>query len=127
MEFIFNKYGDFKAEFKAYVDLLFSKADTLTCKQRIKLTDKLTEAYVTTTGFAPDGVQLDRLATLILRDELIKNDPHKVSKTEYPILSESQEERRNKKNAGNKPLDIYGTDRRKHGRGTRNRKTNYID
>lgn len=125
MEFTFNIHGDFKAEFKAYVDLLFTKAGTLTRKQRISLTDKLTEAYVTTTGQVPAGGQLDRLGSLILHEELTLNDPHKASKIGF--YSEHQEDRREKKETDFKHATNYGTDGKKHGRGTRNRKNNTQD
>lgn len=125
MEFVFNAQGDFKTEFRTYVDRLFEVAGTTTRKQRLKLTEQLTEAYVTTTGQVPNGGQLDRLGSLILHEELTLNDPHKASKIGF--YSEHQEDRRDKKQADFKLADNYGTDGIKHGRGTRNRKTNTQD
>lgn len=125
MEFVFTAHGDFKSEFKAYVDRLFEVAGTTTRKQRLKLTEQLTEAYIKTTGQVPAGGQLDRLGSLILHEELTLNDPHKASKIGF--YSEHQEDRREKKEADFKLAGNYGTDGTKHGRGTRNRSTNELD
>jgi hypothetical protein len=65
--------------------------------KRIKIIDELTEAYVTQTGERPDHTQLDRLATLILREELTDDDPYKMSHEDDPILSDTQRGRRYKR------------------------------
>ena len=94
MEFVFNPQGDYKAEFVGYVDTLYSIADSLTRKQRIDLVDKLTNAYITATGKLPNHIQLDRLATLILREEVTDRSKNKMRKHEYPVLSDRQKETR---------------------------------
>lgn len=126
MKFTFNIQGDFKTEFKNYVDLLFSKVATFTRTQRNGLVDGLIEAYVATTGQVPNGGQLDRLASFILHEELTSNDPYKTSKT--GIMSDRQFRRRaEEQEADVKLAGNYGTDGKKHGRSTRNRSTNELD
>lgn len=127
MEFTFNIQGDFKTEFKNYVDLLFSKVATLTEKQRVALAGQLTEAYVATTGQTPAGGQLDRLGSFILHAELTSKKSNKSKKAEYPVLSDRQIETRERGEADERLATNYGTDGKKHGRGTRNRSTNELD
>lgn len=128
MEFTFNKHGDYKTEFRNYVDTLFATALELDRQDRIQLVDSLTETYVITTGKTPDGVQLDRLASFILKDELADKRKNKMQAEEYPLLSERQRETRERSEADFKVAEgVYGSDKRKHGRGTRNRKNNTIE
>lgn len=94
MEFVFNPQGDYMDEFVGYVDTLYSIADSITRKQRIDLVDKLTNAYITATGKLPNHIQLDRLATLILREEVTDRSKNKMRKHEYPVLSDRQKETR---------------------------------
>jgi hypothetical protein len=127
MEFTFNATGDFKTEFKKYVDLLFEKASTLTQKQRIKLTEDVTEAYVSTTGQVPNGGQLDRLGSFILHNELTSMKSNKSKASEYPVFSDRQIETREREETDFILSTNYGTDGVKHGTGKRNTKTNMID
>lgn len=114
MEFTFNDEGDYKAEFSNYVDLLFKKVATTKRDKRIKLTDGLTESYIRVVGEAPAGVQLSRLATFILYDELEGNrDPHKASKT--GLLSDRQlRTRKEEKEVDGRIIEIYGSDGRNY-------------
>lgn len=127
MEFTFNAKGDYKTEFKNYVDLLFSKVTTFTREERLALTEKLTVAYVLTTGKTPAGGQLDRLGSFILHEDLTDKRKNKVTATNYPFLSDWQLVEREKKEADEKFGASYGTDGKKHGKGTRNRKYNTQD
>lgn len=128
MDFTFNRYGDYKAEFKDYVDTLFDTALELAREERIKIVDTLTETYVGIVGKAPDGIQLDRLASFILKEELTDKRKNKMQAEEYPLLSDTQREYREKDEADFKVAEgVYGTDGKKHGKGTRNRKLNTIE
>lgn len=128
MEFIFNANGDYKTEFKSYVDLLFDKIATISKAQRLKLVEGLTESYFHITGEAPNGGQLDRLASFILHDDLEGNRKSNKKKTvEYSILSDRQMDTRERGEADERLAQNYGTDGKKHGRGTRNHKTNALD
>jgi hypothetical protein len=94
---------DYKNEFKRYVDELFTYAkvagryagyDLADRAERMALIDELIESYIAATGQRPDSVQLDRLATLCLREELTDTDSHKMRHNEYPIMSDTQLARR---------------------------------
>jgi hypothetical protein len=91
--------GDYKTKFKTLIDDLFARAkrgepELADRSKRMKLVEDLTEAYITQTGERPDHAQLDRLATLILREELTDKDRMKMRKNEYPIMSDEQLARR---------------------------------
>lgn len=94
---IINTYTiEYKDQFSEYVSLLFylAKRSKTTPEQRIDRVKVMTDSYVEHTGLRPDHPQLDRLATLILRDELTDKDRMKSRNNEYPILSDDQLERR---------------------------------
>lgn len=61
---------------------------------RIDFSNRLIERYIAISGYNPPGILLERLGTLILLDEISDGNPHKVTHTEFPILSEQQVERR---------------------------------
>ena len=101
--------NDYKNEFKRYVDELFARAkrgDLADRAERMALIDELIESYIAATGERPDSVQLDRLATLCLREELTDSDPHKMKRDEFPLLNDDQYIRRK-----------TGLHRKKDGRG----------
>jgi len=85
-ENIFSIGTDYKTTFVQEVDKLIKQ--DLSVEFKNKLVKALTEAYIEQTGKIPDSYELSRLATWIVEDKT--NDPHKVSKTEYPILSHDQ-------------------------------------
>lgn len=78
--------GDYKTTFTEKVDELMKQELTIEFKN--KLIQALTDSYIEETGKVPDSYELTRLATWLVEDK--SNDPHKVSKTEYPILSTDQ-------------------------------------
>ncbi len=111
----FNFTDDYNTEFKAYVDELFTKvkeghyADR---DVRIALIDRLIESYFEVSGETPDGVQLDRLGTLILNEEYTDKDRMKVRNNENPVLSEDQLSRRRENEVSPKWGEEVGTDGR---------------
>lgn len=121
---------DYKSAFKRYVDELFARAkrgDLADRAERMALIDELIESYIAATGQRPDSVQLDRLATLCLREELTDRHPDKMSREEFPIMSDEQYIRRktglNRKKDGRgiietsfKLAEEYGTDGRNYRR-----------
>ena len=127
-EFVFDKRADYKSAFKRYVDELFARAkrgDLADRAERMQLIDELIESYIAATGQRPDSVQLDRLATLCLREELTDRHPDKMSREEFPIMSDEQYVRRktglNRKKDGRgiietsfKLAEEYGTDGRNY-------------
>lgn len=54
----------------------------------------LTERYFEEHSEMPDTTVLDRLGTLILQDELADKHPDKMTRTEYPLLSDRQRDTR---------------------------------
>lgn len=121
---------DYKNEFKRYVDELFTYAkvagqyagyNLADRAKRMQLIDELIESYIAATGQRPDSVQLDRLATLCLREELTdKHDKWKAKHEEYPFLSDSQYLKRTWKD-----VDISAVDATTAEEGKRRTRTKY--
>ncbi|MDQ0174399.1 hypothetical protein [Bacillus chungangensis] len=103
-----DKYTE---DFQRYVDELYENpiADR---QKRIETVDQLINDYVQATGKRPAGAQLDRLATLILREELTDMHPDKMSRAEYPLLSPSQQGRRHSGERSFKLAEEVATDGR---------------
>lgn len=93
--------------------------------ERIAAVHALTEAYTDSTGVRPDGVQLERLADYILREELTDPDPYKVANSEYPFLSERQLELRRKREVPLKVAEETGTDGKNYVRPRRRKRSRY--
>ncbi len=95
-EFTFG--ANYNEELAQYIDELFlkDKSVKLPRQERLEASDRVIEAYVLRTGKRPPSAQLGRLATLILRDELADPHPDKMTREEYPILSDSQRDEREK-------------------------------
>jgi hypothetical protein len=120
--------GDYKTKLKTLIDDLFARAkrgepELADRSKRMKLIEDLTEAYVTQTGERPDPTQLDRLATLILREELTDATPWKTRNTEYPITSERQEDEYAKKRVPLSAAIDRGVDGDSHGLPTRRKRS----
>ena len=58
---------------------------------RMMFSNRLTEHYLAVNGKIPPAPVLDRLATLLLQDEITDPTPYKSRNTEYPITSPRQE------------------------------------
>jgi hypothetical protein len=64
-------------------------------QKRINQIDELIKNYVIANGGKiPEAYELERLGSLILREELTSKNLHKVAHEERPVLSERQLERR---------------------------------
>lgn len=85
-----------REELHANIDELRSlvKSGELDTKQTIERVQVLTDQYVEHTGERPDTGALERMATLILDEDLTNKDRMKSRSEEYPVLSETQEARR---------------------------------
>lgn len=96
MAFVFLFSVNYTADMKRHIDDLYTTAMLLDTSRedRLHASDVLVEAYVEHTGKRPDGTALGRLATLILRDEAVDPNVHKVAHTEFPFHSARQERRR---------------------------------
>lgn len=77
---------------------------------RIRYAEDLTELYFEKHGKMPPTSILDRLATLILQDELAARDLYKMKRNEYPLLSARQQERRHEDERSIKAAQDVATD-----------------
>ena len=102
---IINEFqaGQHTEQAHAYADLLWSLAQAdkrvgipSKAADRCVSVDVLCEAHYAQVGQMPDSNVLERLASLILFDELSDSHPDKVTREEYPILSDSQLDEREK-------------------------------
>lgn len=85
--------GDYKAAFEAAVSELIEE-DIRDRAERMQAIDALIDEYINATGETPDAKQIERLTDYILREELFDSSPDKITREEYPILSERQLRRR---------------------------------
>ncbi|MEM5645613.1 hypothetical protein AAHH72_12415 [Bacillus cereus] len=98
--YIFDINGDYKTQFETYITTLITslrESDFSTISNRdvrAKEIKSLTDAFVETVGERPDPKQLERLADLLLYEELHDTDRMKVRNNEYPIMSGTQIQRR---------------------------------
>jgi hypothetical protein len=87
---------DFKTQLHEAITQLqqATKRGEMPRKERMGRLEALAEEYFAKAGEMPDGVALERMADLCLWEELSDPDEHKVSRNEYPFLSETQIARR---------------------------------
>lgn len=93
--------------------------------KRMVVIERLIEEYVAQTGRHPDGKHLERLTDAILYEELTDSHPDKMTRNEYPIMSDTQLARRREgkqvkkdgRNKGEVPLNAakyFGSDLRNY-------------
>jgi len=88
---------DYKAAFSAAVTEMVSAVRSGAIPdrtERARAIEALTDEYVGATGQRPDAAELERLANVMLHEELTDSRPDKMSSDEYPIMSEFQLARR---------------------------------
>ncbi|MCI4129449.1 hypothetical protein MMJ47_18455 [Bacillus haynesii] len=71
-----------------------TKAGELDRIQRIEEITALADAYFDAVGEHPDSIALERMANLVIYEELADSHPDKMTREEYPIMSETQLSRR---------------------------------
>lgn len=81
-------------EFEARLEELEEKAASLSRDERKAAAGTLAENYVGARGVKPPSYLMERLADVILYEELSDKRPNKMQAEEYPILSEWQRLRR---------------------------------
>lgn len=87
-----------KAEFEKEVERLLEIKEILPLEVRKKQVEDLTEWYFEMTGtHYRNSFYLDMLGTYLLADMLRDKGTHKVKKTEYPVLSHTQQKLRNRR------------------------------
>jgi hypothetical protein len=104
-----------------------TKAGELPRETRILEVERITEWWYRETGAMPDDKQLERLADLLLHEELTDTHPDKVTKTEYPFFSDSQFDERYRAEASFKLAEEQGVDGRNHKPPVKRRRSNRED
>jgi hypothetical protein len=88
------RYSRLKPEHRVILDSslteLERKAYEMTREERIKAVEELTETYTMKLDYILDSRSLERMANLILHEELSNSHPDKITREEYPIMSERQ-------------------------------------
>lgn len=118
MAYIFDINGDYKTQFETYVNTLIttrreSDSDAISNRDvRAREIKALTDTYVGTVGEQPEPKQLERLADLMLYEELSNAHPDKMAREEYPIMSDHQLSRRHSGEVSMKVAEEYGSDKR---------------
>lgn len=102
-----------------------TKVGELARSQRIVEITKLTDDYFNKVGEKPDSTALERMANLLLYEDLTNPHPDKMAREEYPIMSESQREERVKSEASDKLAEEYGDDGRNYRIPNRRKRTSY--
>lgn len=77
---------------------------------RINFSSRLIEHYLVVNGKIPPVGVLDRLATLILQDELADMHADKMTRNEYPLLSDRQRDTRGRSERSLKAAQDVATD-----------------
>jgi hypothetical protein len=115
---------DYKAAFSEAVSaLLYGTARGLDREERILLAAELAEEYIQATGERPPITDAERLANLILLDELLDSHPDKVTREEYPFFSDRQLERRRSVETSLSEAETIATDGRNYRKPTRRKRT----
>ena len=94
---ITTKFTDeYKRQAPQYSELLFDIATKCKPKPtlRVSKANEVTESYFNHTGEPMDAESFEILADMILMDELLDTHPDKMTRKEYPIMSDSQQEER---------------------------------
>lgn len=112
-----DAHNEVTAEFTRY------KNEKTTREHRMSFADDLYERFFAENGdFRIATTVLDRLTTLILKDELSDTHPDKMSREDYPIMSARQEDTRRRKErsmSAAQDIAISGIDYREQTRDSR--------
>ena len=117
-KYTFDMNGDYKTQFETYVNTLATRlrdshSEAISNRDvRAKEIKSLTNAYVGAVGQRPEPKQLERLADLLLYEELSDTHPDKMTLAEYPIMSDHQLSRRHSGEVSMKVAEEYGSDNR---------------
>lgn len=87
-----KKRHDFDTSFRRSIKALYKSDEPIDYKK--SEVERMIEGYVVATGDYPSESFLEMLADVLLSDMLRDDDMTKITKTEYPILSEEQTKRR---------------------------------
>ncbi|MEW4281782.1 hypothetical protein [Priestia megaterium] len=123
---------EMRATFTANLHADIAFEDTLANRQlRIQIIENLTDCYVAATGERPEPKQLERLTDAILNEELSDRHPDKISRTEYPFMSDWQIDVRHDGEASEGGAESVGTDGRNYRKPVRRKRSTseniYVD
>ena len=90
---------------------------------RMQIVEDLTECYREAAGDWPDAKTLEKLTDAILCEELTDMHPDKITRTEYPFMSDWQLDARHENEYADTLGEAHGTDGRKHSKPTRRVRT----
>ncbi|QHZ58610.1 hypothetical protein M655_024890 [Brevibacillus sp. NSP2.1] len=124
----FRDNHDYKSAFSSAVTELASgvRAGLFPDRtERARAIEALIDEYVESIGQRPDAAELERLANAVLHEELTNRHPDKVTREEYPIMSETQLTRRQNASAPLHAAHYEGTDGRNYRMPTRRRRSDY--
>ena len=107
---VFDSCSDYKSKLHEIIDDLYSEVKSYPISHTIEKVQKVTDAYVEEVGERPDVVSLDRMATLILNEEITDPNVYKISHNEHPIMSERQFQRRDESEVSSVWADEVGSD-----------------
>lgn len=128
-KYTFDINADYKTQFETYVNALITsirESDSGAISNRdvrAKEIKSLTDAFVGVVGERPEPKQLERLADLLLYEELRDTHPDKMTREEYPIMSDHQLSRRHSGEVSMKVAEEYGVDRRNYKPPVRRKRT----
>jgi hypothetical protein len=86
----------YREEFRERINDLWDKALDYTIPERNKIVQSMIDEYRNKTGHNPDPLMLERMADIILADDLKDRSTNKALK-DLPITSQSQERRYRKR------------------------------
>lgn len=89
------KQGNHKEQFSKYVEELVER--DLPIQERMILIGELTESYVSKFDKRPHSKDLELLADYLLKEHLQDKNPDKMTKEEYPVMSDRQKRTRKSK------------------------------
>jgi hypothetical protein len=90
-------YNLLKAQLEDKIERLEKIAINLKKEERSKLCDEIIEDFYNQSGKMPSSFQLERMANVILIQDIKDRTPDKMSMTEYAFLSPRQEKTRKKR------------------------------
>ncbi|MEK4267930.1 hypothetical protein [Bacillus sp. FSL W8-0940] len=102
-----------------------TKAGELDRIERIEEITALADAYFDAVGEHPDSIALERMANLIIYEELSDTNKNKMKNDEYPIMSERMEKTRRSGETSEKMAEEYDEFGKNQGKPARRRLSTY--
>lgn len=120
--------SDYKAKFNEYITAFIKAVEDGAYddrSERVTAVELLIDRYVAAYGKTPDSNELERLADVILREELISRLKNKSAIEEYPFISERQLLRRHNNETSLKQAEEYDTKGTNRAKPSRRKRSKY--